>query len=215
LGWAFRNGYEIFTRLPRWIRLVIIVWAVIAVFSRGHDGRDDEREAPPVPPNTQKKIDAIANQYKKNPSTDLAKLGAMVAEEFGKAMDSDGVSVLALPFAAPDGGDDAAKLAESAFAQSYTRLSVVQHAKLLSADTASSSCAPDKLLALGSAKNVLYVICGLADAPGPAQALTVTLVQVKRHTLLWSGKYPIADADPAKIALDVSSRVPMTTDNDD
>ena len=42
------------------MRLVIIIWAVIAVFSRGgHEPPRREVQRPPMPPDTQKKIDAI------------------------------------------------------------------------------------------------------------------------------------------------------------
>jgi TolB-like protein len=212
LGWAFRNGYQLFKRLPRWIRLVIIVWLVIALLSHGNGVRENNRD---VSPETQKKLDDIANQYKKNPTTDLAKLGVMVAQEFGKAADGTGVSVLALPFAAPAGGEAAAKLADSAFAQSYTRMSVVRHAHVVAADAATANCTLGTMLAQGAAKEARYVLCGLADAPGPAQALALTLAEVKAGKILWTGQYPIASSDPAKIAVDVAAHVPDSGDDDD
>jgi TolB-like protein len=213
MGWGCRNGYRLFQRLPRWIRLIIIVWLVVALLSRGNTVRESRHE---VSPDTQKKIDAVANEYKKNPTTDLAKLGVMVAQEFGKAAaEASGTSVLALPFAAPAGGDAAAKLADSAFAQSYTRMSVVRHAHIVAADAAAPNCSLGTMLAQGAAKDTHYVLCGLADAPGPAQALTVALAEVKAGKILWSSQYPIVSSDPAKIAVDVAAHVPDSSDDDD
>jgi TolB-like protein len=212
MGWTFRNGYQLFKRLPRWIRFVIIVWLVIALLSHGNSARDKDRD---VSPATQRKLDAIASEYKKSPTTDLAKLGVMVAQEFGKAADGSGVSVLALPFAAPAGGEAAAKLADSAFAQSYTRMSVVRHAHVVAADGATANCTLGTLLAQGAAKDVRYVLCGVADAPGPAQALTLSLAEVKAGKILWTSQYPVAGADPAKIAVDVAAHVPDSGDDDD
>ena len=212
VGWAFRNGYQLFIRLPRWIRFVIVVWLVIALLSHGNSARENHHD---VSPDTQRKLDDIANQYKKNPTTDLAKLGVMVAQEFGKAAEANGVSVLALPFAAPTGSEVAAKLADSAFAQSYTRMSVVRHAHLVAADAAAANCTLGTMLAQGAAKDTRYVLCGLADAPGPAQALTVTLAEVKAGKITWSSQYPISTADPAKIAVDVAAHVPDSGDDDD
>jgi hypothetical protein len=77
LGWTFRNGYQLFTRLPRWIRLVIIIYVVVAVISRGHSDREAEAD---VSVETQKKLDAVANQYKKDPSMNLSKLAGLVAQ---------------------------------------------------------------------------------------------------------------------------------------
>ena len=213
MGWAFRNGYQLFIRLPRWIRFVLIVWLVIALLSHGNAGRDRNRD---VSPETQRKIDDIANQYKKNPTTDLAKLGVMVAQEFGKAAaDANGASVLALPFAAPAGSEAAAKLADAAFAQSYTRMSVVRHAHVVAADAATANCSLGTMLAQGAAKDTRYVLCGLADAAGPAQALTVALAEVKAGKIIWSSQYPVASSDPAKIAVDVAAHVADGGDDDD
>jgi TolB-like protein len=212
MGWAFRNGYQLFKRLPRWIRLVIIAWLVIALLSHGNASREKNHD---VSPDTQRKLDDIASQYKKNPTTDLAKLGVMVAQEFGKAAEGNGVSVLALPFTAPGGGEAAAKLADSAFAQSYTRMSVVRHAHVVAADAATANCTLGTMLAQGAAKDVRYVLCGLADAPGPAQALTLALAEVKAGKILWTSQYPIISSDPAKIAVDVAAHLPDSVDDDD
>jgi TolB-like protein len=212
LGWTFRKGYQLFTRLPRWIRLVIIIYVVVAVISRGHSDREAEAD---VSVETQKKLDAVANQYKKDPSMNLSKLAGLVAQEFGDSAQGNGISVLALPFAAPEGDEGAAKLADSAFAQTYTRMSVARHAHLVAGDAAATSCALDRLLEQGRAKQAQYVLCGIVDAGGSAQSITVTLAQIKGSKVLWSNQYPVAGADPAKIALDVVGHVPESVKDDD
>jgi len=211
LGWTFRNGYQLFTRLPRWIRLVIIIYIVVAALSRGHSDRQADDD---VSPETQKKLDAVATQYKKDPSMNLAKLAGLVAQEFGDSAQGNGISVLALPFAAPSGDEGAAKLADSAFAQTYTRMSVARHAHLVAGDAAATSCALNTLLEQGRAKQAQYVLCGIVDTGGPAQAITVTLARIKGSKVLWSNQYPVAGADPAKIALDVVAHVPESVQDD-
>jgi TolB-like protein len=212
LGWTFRNGYQLFTRLPRWIRLVTIIYIVVAVISRGQSDREAEAD---VSVETQKKLDAVANQYKKDPSMNLSKLAGLVAQEFGNSAQGNGNSVLALPFAAPSGDEGAAKLADSAFAQTYTRMSVARHAHLVAGDAAATSCALDTLLEQGRAKQAQYVLCGIVDAGGSAQSITLTLAQIKGSKVLWSNQYPVAGADPAKIALDVVAHVPESVKDDD
>jgi TolB-like protein len=211
LGWLFRNGYELFKRFPRWVRWALIVWAVVALLSRKETIHGDDRE---VDRDTQK-IQDVANQYKKDPSMNLAKLGALVAQEFGDTAEGQGVSVLTLPFAGPAGDAAAATLADSAFAQTYTRMSVARHARLVAADAPASSCALDVLLAQGGAKHSQYVLCGLIDGTGPAQALSITLAEIKRGKVVWSDRYPVSVADPAQIAVDVVAHVPKTVDEDD
>jgi TolB-like protein len=210
-GWTFRNGYQLFKLLPKWVRLGIIVYVVLVLLSHGRSDRHDDD----VSAETQKKLEAVANQYKKDPSMNLGKLGALVAQEFGDSAQGNGVSVLAFPFAAPSGDESATKLADAAFAQTYTRMSVVRHAHLVAGDAAATSCALDTLLGQGRAKQAQYVLCGSVDAGGSAQSMTVTLAQIKGSKVLWSNQYPLAGADPAKIALDVVAHVPESGEDDD
>jgi TolB-like protein len=211
LGWLFRNAAELFKRFPRWVRWGLIVWAVVALLSRKDtihvDDRDVTRET--------EKIEDVTNQYKKDPSMNLAKLGALVAQEFGDAAKGEGVSVLTLPFAGPAGDAAAATLADSAFAQTYTRMSVARHARLVASDASATSCALDLLLAQGAAKHTQYVLCGLIDGAGSVQGLSITLAEVKRGKVLWSNRYPVSGADPAQIAVDVVAHVPKPVDDDD
>jgi TolB-like protein len=94
-------------------------------------------------------------------------------------------------------------------------MSVARHAHLVAGDAAATSCALDSLLEQGRAKHAQYVLCGIVDTGGSAQAITVTLAQIKDGKLLWSNQYPVAGADPAKIALDVVAHVPESAQGDD
>jgi TolB-like protein len=210
LGWVWRNGYQLFRRLPRWIRYVIVIWAVVALLSHGNSNRRADHD---ISPETERKLDTVVSQYQKDPSANLAKLGVLIAQEFGDSAQGNGVSVLALPFAGPSGDEAAAKLADSAFAQTYTRMSVARHSHLVAGD-ATTSCSLDALLAQGRAKHTQYVLCGVVDAGGPIQAMSVTLAEIKGGKVLWSNRYPVSGADPAKIALDVVAHVPETEDDD-
>jgi TolB-like protein len=92
-------------------------------------------------------------------------------------------------------------------------MSVARHSHLVAGD-ATASCALDALLAQGRAKHTQYVLCGAVDAGGPTQAMSVTLAEIKGSKVLWSSRYPVSGADPAKIALDVVAHVPETEDDD-
>jgi hypothetical protein len=211
LGWVFRNASELFKRFPRWVRWGIIIWVVVALLSRKDTIRINEREVP----RESQKIEDVAKEYQKDPSMNLAKLGALVAQEFGDAVEGKGVSVLTLPFAAPANDAAAATLADTAFAQTYTRMSVARHARLVAADVPATSCALDVLLAQGRAKHTQYVLCGLIDGAGPVQALSVTLADIKGGKVRWSNRYPVSGATAAQIALDVVAQVPKPLDDDD
>jgi TolB-like protein len=68
--------------------------------------------------------------------------------------------------------------------------------------------APDVSAAVGRGRvhHSKYVLYGAVDEA--AQNLTVRMVVVADGSLLWSRSYPVADADPSKIAAEVDSKVP-------
>ena len=72
--------------------------------------------------------------------------------------------------------------------------------------------APDLSAAVerGRALHSKYVLCGAVDEP--AHNLTVQMVTVSDGSLLWSQSYSVANADPAKIAAEVNSKVPSLSD---
>jgi hypothetical protein len=213
LHWGATNSWALFTRLPSWIRWVIIAFLMIQLFS--HSDRSDKRPErdPDISPETQKKINDVATRFQKDPKMGIAQFGALVAKEFGDAK-GGGVTVLALPFTAPDGDEAAKKLAEAAFAQSYTRISMTQHGKLIADDASIADCDAKAMLERGKLKQTQLVLCGHVGAAGPSQALSVSLVDTRKDKPLWSGLYPIAAADPAKVALDVAAQVPDKDDED-
>jgi TolB-like protein len=212
LGWACRNGAALFRRLPRWIRFLLIAWAVIALMQQCHSSRHSDRTAAVA---TQKKLDEVASQYSGDNAKNLAKLGAMVAKQFGEVAQESGTRLLALPFAAPAGDEAASKLADSVFAQTYTRLSVEKRAHLLASDAAEPACTVSALLERGRAGKAEYVLCGGLDAAGPAQALSVVLVEIRGGTVFWHAQYPTAGADAASISRDIASHVPKLASDDD
>jgi TolB-like protein len=211
LGWISRNTYALFIRLPRWVRYVIIVWIVIALVSRGNSTHEDDHD---ISPATKAKLNSLANQYKKDPTINIAKLGAMVASELGDSSQPTGVSILALPFIAPPQDEAAVKLANSVAAQVYMRVAIARHANLIAADAAPESCALDALLGLGHSKNTQYVLCGRVDAAGATQALSLALIDAKKNKMVWTGAYAVGAADPDKVALDVVAHVPKPDDDD-
>jgi TolB-like protein len=208
--WSLRNLWVQFKRLPRWIRYVAIIWVMIALFSHGNSRTEDQEDLA-----TEAKLRGVAEQYEKNPK-DIAKLGAIVAKQFANAVEENNpVSLLAMPFTAPAGDAEAARLADAAFAQTYTRISLTQHGAPVAGDSGAPECNLKTLVARGEAKHTRYVLCGnvVAVASAPA-ALTIALIDAKAGQQVWSGSYPVSGADPAKIGEDVAAQVPKAASDD-
>jgi TolB-like protein len=65
----------------------------------------------------------------------------------------------------------------------------------------------------GRAHHAKYVLYGAVDEQSAAHSLTVRMIVVADGSILWSGSYPVAGADPAKIAAEVDSKVPRIEDD--
>jgi TolB-like protein len=210
VGWAFQSSWIFFRRFPKWIRIVVYVWLAIVLLSRGctpshqHSGSISSADA--------KKLKEISESYQGSLNkADIAKLGAQIAREFtDAAVDKPGQThpLLAIPFSAPTSDPVAQKLADSTFAQVYGRISLSHHGRVDLTDEPLSS--PDSRAAVqqGRAHHSKYVLYGVVDAQSVTPSLTVRMIVVADGSMLWSKSYPVAGADPAKIAAEVDSNVP-------
>ncbi len=209
-GWAFRSAWIFFNRFPRWVQIVVYIWVSIALLSRGcspsheHSGRISSADA--------RKLKEISENYQGSSNeAEVAKLGMQIAHEFSDR--AGGVPtarspLLAIPFSAPAGDAATQKLADSAFAQVYGRVALSHHGRVGLADEPLSS--PDSAAAVerGRAHHATYVLYGVVDNRTAAPSLTVRILAVADGSVLWSESYPVAGADPAKIAAEVDSKVP-------
>ena len=216
LGWLGRSGWMSFQRLPRWLRICIYVWVAILAMSHGWSPGSDDRSE--ISHADAKKLKAIADTYRgsTNPG-DVAKLGAQIAREFSdNAAPSGGRhAVLAIPFAAPGSDPSAEKLADAAFAQTYGRLSVSHHGEIGLDKDALASDDANAPLARARANHSAYVVYGSVRSRASAQVLAVTVAKVEDGSVIWTESYPVATADPTKIAEEVDSKVPASAPDDD
>jgi TolB-like protein len=213
LGWMFHVGWVYLQRLPRWIRWIIYAWAVFFLIEHGCSSPHHRASGPSDA--DLKKLKAITDQYKgANDPADVAKLGATIAREFSdESSDRPAHNpILAIPFAAPGGDPAGARLADTAFAQTYGRLAMSHRGHIdLDQDSKPSN---DEKFALDRARaaQASYVVYGGVVSQGKASVLTVT-VAAADGTVVWTRSYPAAAADPAKIAAEVDSKVPVADDD--
>jgi TolB-like protein len=209
LGWLFSSAWISFQRLPRWVRVLVYIWATIALLSlcSGHHGSSTQHSSDDT-----RKLKAIADQYQasKNPA-DFAKLSAQIAREFADDSSEDRAApnaILAVPFGAPAGDTAAAKFADAAFAQTYARLALSRHGHIDLAEDAAVSRDPSAALQSARARNALFVVYGAVDNAPSGAALSVSVVEVRKGSVLWTQTYPL-NADLPTIASEVNSKVPQ------
>jgi TolB-like protein len=215
LGWALRSGLGLFKRLPRWVRWLLIIWLAVVLMSRCSPST--HLRSGNLSPASVQKLKAISDQYQGNTNNaDVAKLATQIAHEFAdeaKGGAAPQSAVLAVPFGAPAGDAAAAKLADSAFAQVYGRIAVSHHGHLGLTNDPMSFCDPAAVLQHGRERHAEYVLCGAIDKQSPVQALNVSILSMEDSSVLWSKSYPVAGADPAKIAEEVNSKVPAVDED--
>jgi hypothetical protein len=210
VGWAFRSAWIFFNQLPRWIRAIVYVWLSIALLSRGCSS-DDHRPSR-LSSSDSERLHAISEKYHgsfdKKDISQLATQIARIASDDDKETPAERSPLLAIPFTAPAGNAEAAKVADSTFALVYGKLAIAHHGRVgLSQESA--PCDDSKsALERGQSNHSAYVLCGAIGTEAAAQVLSVKISKVSDGSTVWSQSYPIAGADPAKIAKEVDSHVP-------
>jgi hypothetical protein len=213
-AWAGRSAWVGFSRLPRWIRILLILWLAVTLLSRGCSRHREV--AKDIPPATTEKLRSIAQNYQGSSNkADVAKLGAQIAREIASDktnIPSEATPLLAIPFIAPAGVPAADKLADTAFAMVYGRLSVSRHGHVALAQEPLAAGELGAALERGIAQHSTYVLFGRIEKSGPAQVLSITIASVEDRSVLWSKSYPVEGSDPAAIAAEVDSNSPSLDD---
>ena len=210
-GWAFKSAWIFFNQLPRWVRGFVYVWLCIALVSRGCSSDDRRHESSKISTQDAKELRAISDKYHgsmdKKDISNLARQIARITSDDATETPAERSPLLAMPFTAPAGDAAASKLADATFAQVYGKTAISHHGRVgLSPE--SVPCGDVKAaVEKGHLNHSRYVLCGAIGADAP-QVLDIKMAKVSDGTVLWSMSYPLAGADPARIAAEVDSKVP-------
>lgn len=222
VGWALQCAWLFFRGFPRWVQILVYLWIGVLVLAKGctpsdeHAGRvradDDETRA------------AAANSPRSLSADEAAKLGTRIARDVSGIVGGAGEAgdvpaahrpLLAIPFSAPAGDAVAQKLATSVFAQVYAKVIVSHHGQVGLSAAALSAADVDAAVDRGRARHSRYVLFGAVDEAATPHSLSVKMVSVADGSVLWSESFPVASADPARIATEVDSKVPSLEDEED
>jgi TolB-like protein len=208
--WAVRSVWVYFMRLPRWVRIVAYVWVALAVLSYSHSSKHEDEDD--ISPAKIAKLKTISEKYQGSLNkNDILNLGAQIAREFSDdshEASPDGGPLLAIPFSAPAGDKAAEKFADSTFAMAYGMVSISHHGQVSLTKDPLPSRELGAALERGRASHSTYVLVGAVDTVDGAQVLTVKIAAVADGSVVWSKSYPIAGADPTKIASEVETNIP-------
>jgi TolB-like protein len=210
LAWAAHSVRALVSRLPRWMRVLLMIWLVIALVERSCSSDHDEPQG--IPPATAEKLKTVAKQLQASPSkSDVLKMGAQIASELAKsdeAASAPPAPLLAIPFTAPAGPGPASQFADSTFATVYGKLAVSRRGHVALAEQPLASGELGAALERGAALHATYVLYGTVEKAAAAQVLTIHIASVENHSIVWSKSYPVAGANTAAIAKEVDAKVP-------
>jgi len=209
LGWGLKSGWLSFMRLPRVVRLFAYLWVFALVLAKACTPSDRHSER--VSAADTDKADQIAKSYEGSSNkADVAKLRAQIAQQVADQIGAgipERSALLAIPFGAPSSDPSAQKLAHSAFTQTYGKVVVSHHGHVGLMPEVPPPADPSEAASHGRARHTKYVLYGSIDNATTPQSLVVRIVRTADATVLWSASYPLAGADPARVATDVDSRL--------
>jgi TolB-like protein len=192
-GWRSGKGpshpaWAAWKRLPRWIRVNVVVWTCLAIFLRidRSDTANDEDNAP-----------AVAAKSAEPPVPGAAAPAAPASAPL----------LLALPFVAPEDDAGAQKFADGAFATVYGKLGLAHPAEVTVSREPLAAADVDAAVERGRAARSKYVLAGFIRPAGKSANLDVTLASVEDGAVVWNQSFPVTTADPAGIATQVDAHI--------
>jgi TolB-like protein len=217
-GWGLQSAWIFFRGFPRWVQILVYCWIGVLVLSRGctssedHAARarggDESRvEQAASPPGSLS--GEAATQLSAQIARDVTGLVGAATEEAGEEGESARARrpLLAIPFSAPADDPAARKLAADAFGQVFGKVIISHRGQVSLSATPLSAADAGAAVERGRAHHSRYVLFGAVDEAATPRTLNVRMVSVSDGSVLWSESFPLASADPARIATEVDSRV--------
>jgi hypothetical protein len=228
--WVLSTAWLLFKRLPKWARVLLIVWAVITLFSFG--SKDDpeprrktkttaEQTPPSVPAAAKtvkpvgdfnelktaaKKLDELAARPDTgNLGAGFARAGAELARAIAKEVAPPAAEPISVvPF--QNGIDDPAarKLANDVFTRVFSHLAVARPGQLLLLPTADPAAGDRELRNLAQTSGTKSLLVARIETEGAERSLVVRVLAVQELTTTWTARYPLRESSVVETAGQIS-----------
>lgn len=228
LWWFLTAAWLLIARLPKWARVLVVLWIVLTLISPMRCSRPTE---PPSasPPRTgqgpgrgggegQKKLrqaveratDAGREGGFAIKNLDVGKLAAEVAHVFGEGFRdtaATGKTLVIIPFAPPSAETPGGKFAHGVFLSLYGRLSLERRNDVAVVPPIRGDPIPAVLIARAAALGASFVLAASPVAEGENPILRVRLFSVADSAIKWTESFPIKDADDTAVAEKIATQV--------
>lgn len=214
--WVVTAVWLVFTRLPRWVRWLIIVWILLTVWGpcrpRGESSRkltahDEARIEAEVEKAIQAAAQMAADAFKdkekdKDPSAppkkrDPARIASKIGEEMarrygGKVADAVPKPLLVTPFARESQDSPAGQFAQGVFSSCYGHLLLAGRTDAVISPVLPGVITEAALATVGKRAHADFVLgAHIAKSEENKRTLAVRLVRSEDGTVAWSADYPI------------------------
>ena len=233
--WILSTAWLLFKRLPKWARVLLIIWAVFTLFSFGSKSESESRRkskaaasenASPAPAAAPKKsrsangeaaeLKAAAKKLEElaarpdtgNLGAGFACAGAEIARAFAKEVAPVATDSMAVvPF--QNGIDDPAarKAANDVFTRVFGRLTLARPGQLLLLPTADPRLGDQELHNVGRTSGTQRLLCARVETEGAESTLVVRVLALQDATTTWTARYPLREGNAAETANEISHAV--------
>jgi hypothetical protein len=230
LWWCVTAVWTIFSRLPRFIRIMVGVWLLITLFGLCRNStsvrKPSKPDAPPAAANAPAKSPDDVNQAIRTAATeaaavikeatkngkgvpDFSKIGEQMVKRYGTAFDVNvaGKKLVLARFGADADDTPASRFAQTVFARCSDQLLTARPADAGVMKDTESNINIAGLLSRGQTLGAGYMFGGYLIPEGEKRTLAVRLIRVSDAKVVWSGDYPTESADAAATATQIVTAV--------
>lgn len=219
IGWALQSVWAGFRRLPRWVRVLVYFWLAILILQRSFSSYTQ----PAVPASRT----AAPSSTQVNKLTQVAKIlrtvsdnspGASAVNEAVQRLSTVTTAhadasaarapILVIPFTAPHGDTRARRFTDTVFERLFGRLVLARPGEVVLSAVPLPSLDSAAALKQGRAHHSRYILYGGIGGHAPKLTLRVKILAAADGSAVWSKSYPVAGADPSRIASQTIAEVP-------
>jgi hypothetical protein len=227
LWWALTAAWVVLMRLPRWARILVIVWLVLSVgafrCSRpsdsgsssprstqgrgagGGEGQKKLRSAIERATQTDREGGGFALQ-----SLDVGRIASELSHVFGegfKEAAAAGKSLVIVSFARPNAERAGDKFAHNVFLSLYGRLALERRNEISVVPPLRAEASLEALQARAATLKTSFLLLADPVPDGADARITVKLFSTADAKIVWTESFPVLGSDSAAVAETISEQV--------
>ncbi len=233
--WILSTAWLLFKRLPKWARVLLIIWAVLTLFSFGSKDESEPRRksksavpevaspAPAAPPKKSRTVNGEAAELKAaakkleelaaqpdtgNMGAGFARADAELARAFAKEVEPTAAETLiVVPFQRNIRDPAPRQFAGDVFTRVFAQLTTGRPEQIDLQPTVDPTQGDPALREVAKAAGASRVLVARSESQDSETLLVVRLIAVGESVPVWTGRYPVREGQAAETARQISATV--------